>query len=200
MPGVPLPSFLSAPTRSVRFDWTRVRWPEWVVGVSGLILLLAMVGVSWFTFDLPSGGTRATTPAAAGGGAPIHPLQTPVQVSKDGWNGAAHLHWLLLVTILVAFGLVVVQAGRRAPAVPATFSFLVILLGGLSVIWLIVRVVIDPAGGRELGGWLALISALVLTWGGYRSLRMEGIAPQDAPGDIPTVALADLPPSAEPQS
>jgi hypothetical protein len=182
MPGVPLPSLPSASARSINFKASRVRWPEWVVAVSALALLLIMLALSWFTFERASGG-------------PGRKYYT--RYSENGWDGLPNAHWLLLLTIVVAFALFAVQAGRRSPAVPVTLSFLVAVLAAASTIWLIVRVAIDPPGGREVGGWLALICAAVLTWSGYKSLRMEGVAPEDEPSEIPTIRVSDLPPTSQ---
>lgn len=157
----------------------RVRWPEWVAGLSAVVLLVAMLLFTWFSFP----------PRASGGPGPKYYV---VGNSEDGWHGLSHAHWLLLVTIVAAFGLVLFQAARPAPPIPVTFSLLVMVLGGLSTVWLLVRVVFDPPAGRNFGGWLALVSAAVLTWAGYQSVRMEGIAPQDTPQDIPTVTLDEL--------
>lgn len=195
MPGVPLPSLLSAPARAIDFKTSRVRWPEWAVAISALVLLLIMLALSWFTLAQQSGGTRATTPSV-GGEQAIHPTIATINYTINGWRGLTHAHWLIVATIVVAFALLIAQATRRAPAVPATLSVFVTLLALASTIWLFVRVVVDPPGGRDMGGWLALICALVLTWSGWKSLRTEGIAPEDAPSDIPVVHLADLPPSA----
>ncbi len=157
----------------------RIRWPERVVGVSAVVLLAAMLLFSWFSFPpRPSGG-----------------LGTKIYVvgnSEDGWHGLAHAHWLLLATILAAFALVLFQAARPAPPIPVTFSLLVMLLGGLSTLWLVIRVILDPPAGRNFGGWLGLASAAVLTWAGYESVRTEGVAARDTPRDIPTVSLAEL--------
>jgi hypothetical protein len=154
----------------------RLRWPERLAGLSAAVLLASMVLISWFTFPLrPSGGSGPK-------------FYVPGN-SVDGWNGLSHAHWLLLVTILAALGLVFFQAARPAPPIPVTFSLLVMVLGGVSTIWLIVRVGIDPPAGRDFGGWLALASAAVLTWAGYKSIRMEDIAPEDGPQEIPTVGL-----------
>jgi hypothetical protein len=158
----------------------RVRWPEWLAGLSAVVLLAVMVLVSWFSFP----------PRASGG---LGPKYFVAGNSEDGWHGLPHGHWLLVATILVAFGLLFFQAARPAPPIPVTFSLLVMVLGGLTTIWLIVRVGIDPPAGRDLGGWVALVSAAVLTWAGYKSMRMEGIASEDAPQDIPTVGLGGQP-------
>lgn len=156
----------------------RLRWPERVVGVSAVVLLVALLLFSWYSFP----------PRASGG---LGPKYYVVGNSEDGWHGLSHAHWLLLITILAALGLVLVQAARPAPPIPVTFSLLVMVLGGLSTVWLVVRVILDPPAGRNFGGWLGLVSAAVLTWAGYESVRMEGIAPRDTPSDIPTVGLSE---------
>lgn len=147
--------------------------------MSAAVLLAAMLLFSWFSFP----------PRASGGAGPKYYV---VGSSENGWHGLSHGHWLLLITILAALGLVLFQAARPAPPIPVTFSLLVMVLGGLSTLWLIVRVILDPPAGRNFGGWLGLISAAVLTWAGYESVRMEGIAPEDTPRDIPTVSLDEL--------
>jgi FtsH-binding integral membrane protein len=153
---------------------SRLRWPEWVVGAGGVGLLASMLLLPWFQLSEASG--------------PPGPAQL-ITYSVDGWNGLSHARWLLLVTILAAFALVLFQARLRAPAIPVTLSWVVAVLGGLSVLWLIYRVIISPAGGREIGGWIGLISAGAIAYGGFASLRLEGIARADAPQEIPTVKL-----------
>ena len=159
----------------MRFDRKRLRRPEWIVGAGGLALLASMLLLPWYSLTSVSGPSGT---------------QYFVKSSVDGWNGLSHARWLLLVTILVAFALVVFQATRRAPAVPVSFSLFVAALGGLTTLWLIYRVLISPPGGSsDLGGIIGLLSSLAITYGGYASLRLEGIAPADGPGEIPTVSL-----------
>jgi hypothetical protein len=161
----------------MRFDRTRLRRPELIVGIGGLALLGSMLLLPWYSLRSVSG--------------PPAPLYL-IKISVDGWNGLRDAHWLLLVTILVAFGLVFFQAARRAPAIPVVFSMLTAVLGGLTVVWLIYRVLIGPpGGGREIGGFIGLLAALAITYGGYASLRLEGIAPADGPGAIPIVTLGE---------
>lgn len=185
MAAVPPPTAARFAARWLQFDRARLRWPEWVVAASALVLLIAMFLMSWYTTTLASGGTRATAPIPA----KIYLVHNTI----TGWDGVSHLRWLLLVTAVAGLLLFVLQAMRRAPAIPVTISLMVMLLGGLSVIWLFVRVVIDPPGGRSPGGWMGLMAAAVLTWGAFRSLKMEGILPTDGPAHIPTVPLPDDP-------
>ncbi len=107
--------------------------------------------------------------------------------SRSGWGVLVSLRWLLAVTIAAAFGLVLVQATRRAPAVPVTMSLLVTVLGAISALALIYRVLINPPPHQHATAYLGLLSAIGLAYGGYLSMRKEGIAPRDAPQDIPVV-------------
>jgi hypothetical protein len=153
------------------FDASRIRWPEWVVGVAGAALAASMLLLPWFSVAGPPG----PQPGAA--------------YEVDGWDGLQHGRWLLLVTIVLALASLIAQATRRAPAVPVTLAVLASWSGGLSVAWLIYRVIIDPPGGREVGGWIGLIAAAAIAYGGYRSVRLEGIADRDGPHDIPVIKL-----------
>jgi hypothetical protein len=156
---------------------SRLRWPEWVVALSALALLAALFGMNWFTYTLTSGGQGT---------------KFNVQSSVNGWLGMAHGHWLLLITVIAGLVLFVLQAARPTPAIPVTMSVVVFILGLLSTIWLVFRVVLDPPAGRNGGGWVGLISAVVLTWGAWRSMSTEGIAPEDAPLEIPVLGEADI--------
>jgi cytochrome bd-type quinol oxidase subunit 2 len=145
----------------MNFDPSRLRRGEMLAGASAVLLAIFMVGGKWY--------------AGATGG------------SLTGWQALTNLRWLLLVTILAAVGLVVSQATRRAPAVPVTMSLIVMLLGIVTVVALIFRVLIDPAPHQQAGAYLGLLSAIGIALGGYFSLRQEGIARRDAPRDIPIV-------------
>jgi hypothetical protein len=107
--------------------------------------------------------------------------------SRSGWQALVSLRWLVAVTIATALGLVVTQATRRAPAVPVTLSLFVAVLGGITVLALIYRVLINPPAHEHAAAFLGLISALALAYGGYLSMREEGIARRDAPSEIPVV-------------
>jgi hypothetical protein len=107
--------------------------------------------------------------------------------SRSGWETLVSLRWLLAVTIAAAFGLVFVQATRPAPAVPVTMSLLVSVIGAISVLALVYRVLINPPAHQHAAAYLGLLSAIGLAYGGYLSMREEGIARRDAPREIPLV-------------
>jgi hypothetical protein len=158
----------------MRFNPKRLRSGEVIAGVAALVLLLSMLLMSWY-------GLRGRT------GPPGSRIA--VTLDESGWNGLSHVRWLLLVSVAAALGLLVLQATRRAPALPAAFSVIVTVLATLSALALIYRVLISAPGSRLLGAFVGLVSGVALLYGGYRSLREEGIAEGDAPTDIPVVEL-----------
>jgi hypothetical protein len=151
----------------MRLKFSRLRWPEWLIGAGGLAMLVSMLLLPWYQLTALS--------------------------SVDGWHGLTHARWLIVVTILAAFAVVFFQARERAPALPLAATAIAAPLAVLSVLWLIYRVWIDPPGGREIGGWIALVGAAAILYGSYRSFRLEGVAEADAPHDIPTVRLGGGP-------
>ena len=107
--------------------------------------------------------------------------------SHSGWAALTSLRWLIAVTIAAALGLLLLQTTRRAPAVPVTMSLIVAVLGVITVVALIYRVLINPPAEQHAAAYLGLISAIALAYGGYLSMREEGIARRDAPREIPVV-------------
>jgi hypothetical protein len=161
----------------MRFQWSRLRRAEIAAGVAAVVLLVAMFVLPWYGYK----GDLAPLAARLG-----------VSTSRDAWNSLSTTRWLILLTIVAALALVYLQGTRPAPALPATFSLFVALLGGLTTLVLIYRVLINVPGPndvvrRDVGGYVGLLASIAIAFAGYRSLREEGIAPQDAPKDIPTI-------------
>ena len=161
----------------MRLRFSRLRWPEWVVGAGGVVLLGSMP-LPWYTRAPSSGrwGRRRLPPQ-----------------SVDGWHGLGHERWLIVATGLAAFNLVFLQARQRAPALPVAATALAAPLGVGSTVWLIARVWIAPPSEREIGSPIGLLGAAAIAYGGYKSIRLEGIAPADAPSEIPTISLEPEP-------
>src|SRR5437763_3007781 len=149
----------------------RLRAGEWLAALGAILMIVALFGLHWYgpTPDAPS--------------------------TRSGWSGATHLHWLLLVAILVGLALAISQAACRAPAIPATLSVVSSGIAFLALLWLLFRVVLDAPPHQEAGAWIELIAALLLFVGSYWSMRQEGIRPQDGPGEIPVLTLPPSPPS-----
>ncbi len=160
------------------FDLRRLRRGELVAGVSGALLLVFMFALSWYAVN----GTLARTLAVLGG-----------RTSFDGWDGLSHLRYLLLVTAIAAIALAYFQAAERAPAIPVTLGVIVTVLGGLSVLALIYRVLINPPGGgtgldQQPGAYLGLLATIGIAYGGYASIRAEG-GPELTGEEIETVRV-----------
>ena len=158
----------------LRLKWSRVRRPEWIAGAGGVVLLAAMLLMPWYTLLLvtPPPGPRYFS---------TH--------SVDGWHGLTHARWLALITVLVALAVVFSQARERAPALPIALAVIAVPLAVATFVWLLIRFLIAPPGGRDIGGWIGLLGTAAIAYGGYRSLRLEGIDPADAPAEIPTIRL-----------
>jgi hypothetical protein len=152
---------------------SRLRGGEWLAGLGVIVMIVALFGLHWYG---PSAGDATT---------------------RSGWNGATHLHWLLALAILVGLALVVSQAACRAPALPACLSVVSSVLAAITLLWLLYRVVLDAQPHQQIGAWVELVGGLLLFVGSYWSLRQEGIAPEDGPGEIPVLTLSP-PPAPQP--
>jgi hypothetical protein len=163
------------------FDPARLRKGEMIVGASALVLLASMFALKWYGLTGALGAAAARIGAAS---------------SVNGWSGLSHLRWLILVAALGGLALVYFQATRRAPAVPVNVGVIAFVLGLVTSLALIYRVLINQPGPNNLidqkaGGYVGLAAALVLTWGAYLSMRQEGTLERDGPGEIETIRLGD---------
>jgi hypothetical protein len=136
------------------FKASRLRSGEWIVGVSALVLLVLMFALPWYDPRLPG------------------------VTSQNGFNALTHLRWLVLITIAAGLALFFLQGARRAPALPVSFSVFVTVLGALTSLWMLYRVVIAPPSSSTLYkqtivAYIGLLAMLVLTYGGFRSMREE---------------------------
>ncbi|HEY2772183.1 MAG TPA: hypothetical protein VGI87_16525 [Solirubrobacteraceae bacterium] len=157
---------------------SRLRRGEAVAGLGGVVLLFSLFVTTWY------GTTGPISPTAALLGA---------STSYNGWHALTDLRWLILITGALAIALAYFQATRRAPAIPVSLSVVVTVLALITVLFLIYRVLINVPGpdsviDRKAGAYLGLISSVAILYGGYASLRQEGILPSDGPLDIPTVS------------
>jgi len=163
-------------------DLKRLRAGEWLVGASGLVLLASMFLLEWYGLKAPFAQSYGALGRSTG---------------FDAWNALSTMRWLLLLCALTAGALACFQGTRRAPAIPVSLSVVVTTLGVLAVLALLYRVLIHLPGPSGLieakaGAYVGLASVIAMTYGGYLSMREEGIAPDDAPGEIETIRLNDL--------
>lgn len=135
------------------FDHTRLRFGETIAGVSAIVLFIVMF-FDWF-----------------GRGA----------VSFNAWNAFGLIDLYLLLTVIVALGLVTLTATQQTVALPVAASVITTVLGIIAVLLVLFRI-IDPPGfglagldlSPKVGAFLGLISSAGVAFGGYQSMREEG--------------------------
>jgi hypothetical protein len=144
---------------------SRLRLGEWLAAVAAAALLALLVLAKWYG---------------------------QASASVTGWHALAITRWLVLITAAVALVLAFFQAARRAPAIPVSISVILTLLSLIAFLALLYRVTINaPAPGHaRVGAFLGLAGAAALVSGAYLSMRTEGIAERDGPGEIELVALS----------
>jgi len=131
-------------------DLRRLRSGEWIAGVSGLVLLVALF-LPWYSDD---GGSRT------------------------GWQSLGALDVVLAVVALAAIAIPIVTALERVPAVPLAHESLTTLAGVVALLLVLIRVLNMPdwASGREWGLWLALAATLGVVVGGLLAMRDERLS------------------------
>src|SRR5579863_2219760 len=112
------------------FDMSRLRRGELLAGASAVLLLVFLLAGKWY-----------------GSGAD----------AQTGWQALTVLRWLIAVSVLAAFVLVILQTTRRTPAIPVTMSMIVAVLGLITVLALIYRVLIDMPAHQQSGAYLGLL-------------------------------------------
>ncbi|MGI9183713.1 MAG: hypothetical protein ACR2GZ_01915 [Solirubrobacteraceae bacterium] len=144
-------------------DASRLRRGEVIAAAAAIVLLVALFLVSWYGLS----GAVQRSAAALG-----------ISTTISGWDALTTLRWLILVTAVVGLALGFAQATSRAPAFPASLSVIATVLGALTSLTLIYRVLINVPGPSDLvgarpGAYLGLASAVALTAGAFLSLREE---------------------------
>lgn len=139
------------------------------------ILLFVFMFFDWFGVEV-SGvpGFSGTVPSSGG----------------SAWDALDFIPIVLVLAIVVALVMVGLRLAESAtePAVP--ISAVVTVLGVISVLLILYRIV-DPPGGSSFGGvsvdtnlqvgiFLGLLSAAGIAYGGYSTMREEGITFGDA--------------------
>lgn len=159
-------------------DPRRLRLGEILAGASAVLLLIFLFVPDWYAVN----GTLSQTASDLG-----------TRTTWNGWWGLSDWRILVLVTIAGALALAYLQAAERSPAIPIALSVIVTVLGGLSVIAVIYRVIAGPPSygavlHQQAGPWLGLLATLGIAYGAYRSMREES-GTDPAALDIETVRL-----------
>lgn len=144
-------------------ELSKVDTNERLVGGGGIVLLVALF-LSWY------GVTGLSV-----NGVNIH---ANTGYTLNGWDSISVGRWLFLITAVLAIILAITESNGQQLNLPVTPSVMLAGLGGLSVLWIVLRILIHPEGGLSLsakyGIFVALVGAALLTFGARRSMHEDG--------------------------
>jgi hypothetical protein len=145
-------------------DLRRVRHGEWIAGLSGVVLLVALF-LDWYSSD---------------GGA-----------SASGWESFSVTDVLLALAALFGIALALGSATQRSPAVPQTVGQLAVPVAFVAAIAVVVQALSLPVGAdsREIGLWIGIAAALGVLVGAWRSIGDQSFPK----GASPRVEVTPLP-------
>lgn len=149
-----------------------LRTGEKVAGISGILLLLIMIIPDWFGVEF----------AGFAGDA-----------GANAFQAFSLIDLILLVTVIVAVALPVISLTQARLDLPVALSAIVALLGIISVILILFRIIFPPDFGipsavdvgfgdvdtgadttREIGVFLGLLAAIGVAIGGWLAMQEEG--------------------------
>jgi hypothetical protein len=196
-------------------DTSRVGPGEWIAAASGLVLLIALFFLDWYSLEpniaIPTGAGALLAQAEAPTEIP------PIDVSGfsadiGAWDGQGFLGTLANL-ILIAAGLwaivaVFLKAGNPESAPPVDSTRLTVLLGLGATLMVVLRIIFTPGDsefldvGLTFGIFVALIGAVGIALGGMMSrdgtIASTGAAPPPPPSQPPPPPPPSQPPPPPP--
>jgi hypothetical protein len=149
-------------------DISKLNTGEKIAGVSAVLLFIFMF-FTWFGVEVSgSGGFSGTVPGAGG----------------SAWDALDFIPIVLVVTIVLALVNVTLRLSDSDYEPPVSMNVAVTVLGALSVLLILFRIIDPPSFGSfggvsvdgtlEIGIFLGLITAAGIAYGGYRGMQEEG--------------------------
>jgi hypothetical protein len=141
---------------------------EKVAAISAVLLFIFMF-FTWFGVEVSgAGGFSGSVPGAGG----------------DAWDALEFIPVILVIAIIAAIGVAVLRLTDSNYEPPISMNAVVTVLGGLSLLLILFRIVDPPSFGSfggvsvdgtvEIGIFLGLIAAAGITYGGYLAMKEEG--------------------------
>jgi len=175
-------------------DLDRLSTGEKIASVSAILLFVFMF-FNWFGVEVSGVGGFSGTISGEGGNA---------------WEALDFIPFVLLVTILAALGVAALRLSDADYEPPVSANTVVAVLGAISVLLIVFRIVDPPTFGsfggvsvdatRSIGIFLGLIAAGGIAYGGYSAMREEGITFGDAADRLSGGPGAGAPPPPPPPS
>ncbi len=149
-------------------DVDKLNTGEKVAGVSAVLLFIFMF-FDWFGVEVTDSSGFSGTFSGAGGSA---------------WDALDFIPIVLVVTIVIALVNVFLRLSDSDYEPPVSMNVAVAVLGGLSALLVLFRIVFPPGFGTfggvsidatlSFGIFLGFIAAAGITYGGYRGMQEEG--------------------------
>jgi hypothetical protein len=142
---------------------------EKIAGGSAILLFIFMF-FDWFGVEVTGvGGFSGSVPGGGG----------------SAWDALDFIPIILLITIVAALVMAGLRLADSAYEPPVPMSTIVTVLGVISVVMIVFRIIFPPSFGDfggvsvdatlSLGIFLGLIAAGGIAYGGYSTMREEGI-------------------------
>jgi hypothetical protein len=160
----------------MNFDATRLRRSDQIIGAGAVLFFIFLFFFDWYGI---SSNVASVDGVNVGG-----------SFSYNGWHTFTNSRWIWLLTIIVALVAVALRAGLFDFESPVQPAVVVLVLGALSCVLIIYRIVHHPTFNASFGGvhtsvgikigiWLGLIAAAAITYGGYLAMQDEGASLAD---------------------
>jgi hypothetical protein len=153
-------------------DLDRLGTGEKIAAVSGILLFVFMF-LEWFSVSVSGGGFSS---GSLGGG--------------NAWDALSWIPIFLVITIAVAIGHALIEASETDLNAPLHGSTATTVLGAISVLLILYRIIDTPGGADFVGGsvdvspsigiFLSLIAAGGVAFGGYRGMQEADVSFADA--------------------
>lgn len=148
-------------------DVDKLNTGEKIAGISAVLLFIFMF-FTWFGVEVSGGGFSGSVPGAGG----------------SAWDALDFIPIVLVIAIVVALVNAFLRLSDSVYEPPVSMNVAVTVLGGLSTLLILYRI-IDPPGFGSFGGvsvdatlevgiFLGLIAAAGIAYGGYRAMQEEG--------------------------
>jgi hypothetical protein len=137
-------------------DLRRLRHGEWIAGVSGAVLLVALF-LDWYS--------------------------APDRAAANAWDTFSVTDVLLAVAALFGLALAIGAATQRSAAVPQAIGGLTVPVAFAAAIVVVIRALVLPDGadGREVGLYIGVAATLGVLVGAWRSIGDQSFPRAVAP-------------------
>jgi hypothetical protein len=161
---------------------------EKIAGGSAILLFIFMF-FEWFGVEVTGvGGFSGSVPGGGG----------------NAWDALDFIPIILLITIIAALVMAGLRLADSAYEPPVPMSTIVTVLGMVSVVLIVFRIIFPPSFGDfggvsvdatlSLGIFLGLIAAGGIAYGGYSTMKEEGITFGDAADRLSSGGSGGSPP------